>query len=74
MPNKTIRINATRYFIMKTPIKRELQQVALNHSSDNEFKNFLKLYKDHTKESFSFLVSNVTLPSDNALRFSKNLL
>lgn len=59
---------------MKTPIKRELQQVALNHSSDNEFKNFLKLYKDHTKESFSFLVSNVTLPSDNALRFSKNLL
>lgn len=59
---------------MKTPIKRELQQVALNRSSDNEFKNFLKLYKDHTKESFSFLVSNVTLPSDNALRFSKNLL
>ena len=26
--SKTIRLNATRYFIMKTPNKRELQQLA----------------------------------------------
>ena len=34
----------------------------------------MKLYKDCTKESFSFLVNNSALPSDNSLRFRKNLL
>ena len=70
---KAIRLNAT-YFIMKIPKKRELQQVAFNHSSDTEFKDFMKLYKDYTKEPFSFLVNNTILPSDNPLRFRKNLL
>ena len=32
---KNIRINSTHYFIMKIPNKRELQQIAFNHSSDN---------------------------------------
>ena len=59
---------------MKIPNKRELPQIASNHSSDNEFKDFMKLYKDYTKESFSFLVRNTTLPSDNSLRYRKNLL
>ena len=55
---KTIRLNATRYFIMKIPNKRELQQIASNHLSDIDF---MKLYKDYTKEPYSFLVNNVTL-------------
>ena len=59
---------------MKIPNKRELPQIASNHSSDNEFKDFMKLYKDYPKESFSFLVRNTTLPSDNSLRYRKNLL
>ena len=52
----------------------ELQQVASNHSSNIDFKDFMKLYKDYTKEPCSFLVRNTTLPSDNPLRFRKNLL
>ena len=71
---KTIRLNATHYFIMKIPDKRELQQIASNHSSDIDFKDFMKLYKDYTKEPYSFLVNNTTLSSDNLLRFRKNLL
>ena len=59
---------------MKIPHKRELQQIASNHSSDIDFKDFMKLYKDYTKESYSFLVNNTTLSSDNPLRFRKNLL
>ena len=47
---KTIRLNATHYFIMKIPNKRELQQIASNHSSDIDFKDFMKLYKDYAKE------------------------
>ena len=31
---KEVRLNTTQFFIMKIQNKRELQQVALNHSSD----------------------------------------
>ena len=71
---KTIRLNITLYFIMKIPNKTELQQIASNHSSDIDFKDLLKLYKDYTKEPYSFLVNDATLSSDNPLRFRKNLL
>ena len=71
---KTIKLNATHYFIMKIPNKRELQQIAFNHSSDIDFKGFMKLYKEYTKEPYSFLVNDRTLSSDNPLRFIKNLL
>ena len=36
---KTIRLNATHYFIIKIPNKRELQQIASNHSYDTNFKD-----------------------------------
>ena len=71
---KTIRLNVTHYFIMKIPNKRELQQIASNHSSDIDFKDFMKLYKDYTKEPYPFLVNDTTLSWDNPLRFRKNLL
>ena len=59
---------------MKIPNKRELQQIASNHSSDLDFKDFIKLYKDYTKEPYSLLVNDTTLLSFNPLRFRKNLL
>ena len=59
---------------MKIPNKRELQQIALNHSSDIDFKVFKKIYKKCTAETYSFLVNDTTLPSDNPSRFRKNLL
>ena len=34
----------------------------------------MKLYKDYTKETFSFLVNDTTLSSDIPLQFRKNLL
>ena len=46
---KTIRINRTQYFIMNISNKREFQQIASNNSSDIDFKDIIKLYKDHTK-------------------------
>ena len=59
---------------MKIPNKRELQQIALNHSSDIEFKDFINIYKNYTAEPYSFLVNDATLPSNNPLRFRKILL
>ena len=71
---KDVRLNSTHFFIMKIPNKRELQQIVLNHSSDIEFKDFMNIYKKCTKEPYSFLVNDTTLPSDSPLRFRKNLL
>ena len=42
---KDVILNSTNSFIMKIPNKRELQQSALNHSSDIDFKDFIKVYK-----------------------------
>ena len=71
---KDVRLNSTHFFIMKILNKRELQQIALNHSSDIDFKDFMKIYKECTKEPYSFLVNDATLQSDNTLRFRYNLL
>ena len=49
---KTIRLNATHYFIMKIPNKIDLQQIASNHSSDIDFKDFMKVYKDYNKAPY----------------------
>ena len=59
---------------MKIPNKRGLQQITLNHSSDTDFKGFIKIYRKFTAEPYSFLVNDTTLPSDDPLRFRKNLL
>ena len=71
---KDVRLNSTHFFIMKIPNKRELQKIALNHSSDIDFNNFIKVYEKYTAEPYSFLVDDATLPSDDPLRFRKNLL
>ena len=49
---KDIWLNSTQYFIMKIINKRELQQIALTHSSDMEFYNFMKLYKDYPNRDY----------------------
>ena len=71
--SKDVRLNTTHFFIMKIPNKRELPQIAVNHSSGIDFKDFIKIYKKCTKEPYSFLVNDTTLLSDNPLRFKKNL-
>ena len=71
---KDVRLNSTHFLIMKIPNKREPQQIALNHSSDINFKDFMKIYKKCTAEPYSFLVNDTDLPSENTLRFRKNLL
>ena len=59
---------------MKIPSKRELQLVASNHSSDIDFQDSMNLYKKCLVKSYSFLVIDTILASDNYSRFRKNLL
>ena len=71
---KDVRLNTTHFFIAKIPNKRELQEIATNHSSDISTKDFINIYKEYTFEPYSFLVIDTMLASDNPLRFRKFLL
>ena len=57
---KYVRLNSTYFFIMKIPNKRELQQIVLNHSSDIDFKDFMKIDKKYSAEPYSFLANDTT--------------
>ena len=71
---KTVRLNSTHYLVIKILNRRELQQITFNHSSDIDFQDFMNLYKNCNTNQYSVLVIDTTLPSDNYLRFRKNLL
>ena len=69
-----IRLSSTDYSITKISNKQELQQIAYHNSSDIDFNDFMNLSKKYTAKPYSVLVIDVTLASDNPLRFRKNLM
>ena len=70
---KDVRLNLTHCLIMKINNKRELQNIATNHSADIDYKDFIKIYRECTKEPYNFLTIDTTLPASDPLRFRKNL-
>ena len=66
---KNVKLTTTHFFITKIPNKRELQQIAINHSSDISPKDLINIYRKCTLEPYSFFVNDTTLASDNLLRF-----
>ena len=52
---KDVRLNSTHYFIMKINSKRELQNIAINHFADIDYKDFIKIYRECTKELYNTL-------------------
>ena len=71
---KNVRLNSTHYSIMKIHSRRELQNIAFDHSADIGYKDFLKIYRNCTKEPYSFFIIDIILPADNIMRFRKNCL
>ena len=63
----------THCLIMKINNRKELQNIAINHSADIDFKDFIKIYRECTRETYYFLTIDNTLPSSNPLRFRKYL-
>ena len=57
---------------MKIYKKRELQQIAIGHSADIDCKDFVKIYRNCTKEPYSFLTIDTALSADNPMRCRKN--
>ena len=58
---------------MKINNRKELQNIAINHSADINYQDFLKIYGECTKEPYNFLAIDTTLPAIDAVRFRKNL-
>ena len=70
---KDVRLNSTYYLIMKINSKRELQNIAINHSADIDYQDFMKIYRECTREPYNFLTIDTTLPDSDPLRFRKKL-
>ena len=49
---KDVRLNSTHYLIMKINNKKELQNIAINHSVDIDYKDVVKIYRKCTKEPY----------------------
>ena len=75
---KDVRLNSTHYLIIKINNTRELQLIiaviAVNHSADIDYKDFMKIYRESTKEPNSLLTIDTTLPAGDPLRLRKDLL
>ena len=68
---KEVRKNSTHYSIFKVNNKRELQNITFNHSADIDCKDFLNIYRNCTKEPYSFFTINTTIPANGPMRFRK---
>ena len=51
---KDVRLNSAHYLIMKINNRKELQNIATNHSADIDYKDFMEIYRECTKEPFTF--------------------
>ena len=51
---KVVRLNCTHYTLFKLNNKRELQNIAINHSADIDYDDFIKIYRQSTKALFNF--------------------
>ena len=58
---------------MKTNKKKELQNIAINHCVDIDYKDFMKIYRKCIRKTYYFLTMDTTLPTNNPPRFRKKL-
>ena len=49
-----VRLNSTHYSIMKINNRNELQNIAINHYADIDYKDSIKIYREFTNEPFNF--------------------
>ena len=51
---KDVRLNSTHYLIMKINNRRELQNIAINHSADIDYNDFVRIYRECTRKPYFF--------------------
>ena len=70
---KDVRLNSTHYLITKINNREELQNITITHYVDINHKYFMKIYREYTKEPYSFLTIDTTLLASDPLRFTKKI-
>ena len=70
---KDVSLNSTHYSIMKINNRKELQNITINHSANTDYKDFMKIYRECTKEPLNVLTIDTTLSASNPLRFRTKL-
>ena len=70
---KDVRLNSTHHLIMKINPRKELQNIAINHSEDIDYKDFMKIYRECSREPYCFLTIDTTLPAIDPVRLRKKL-
>ena len=68
-----VKLNSTHHLVMKINNRKELQSIAINHSADIDYNNFVRIYREYTRKLYSFLTTDTTLHASDPLRFRKNL-
>ena len=51
---KDVRLDSTHYLVMKINNKRELCNIAINHSADIDYQDFIKIYRNVQKNYIIF--------------------
>ena len=51
---KDVRLNSTHYLIMKINNRKELQNIAINHSADIDYNDFVRIYRECTRKPYIF--------------------
>ena len=70
---KDVRLNCTHYILFKLNNKRELQNIAIEHSADINYKDFIKMYRVCTKEAFNFLTIDTSKDNKFIKSFDETL-
>ena len=70
---KDVRLKSTHYLIIKINNRKELQNIAIKHSADIDRKDFMNIYRECTKNPYSFLTIDTTLLGSAPPRFRKDL-
>ena len=65
--SKDVRLNSTHYLILKVGNRIELKNIATDYSAVIDYKNFTKIYRECTKESYNFLTIDTTFPANDPL-------
>ena len=52
--SKDVRLTSSHYLIMKINNRKNLQNIPIDHSADIDYKGFMKIYRECTKEPFNF--------------------
>ena len=66
---KDVTLNLKQYLIMKIKNRKELQNIAINRSVDIDSEDFMKIYTECAKETYSFLTTETILPASDPLKF-----